>query len=457
MHNPPRQKTKLRLSGTRHSALGTSGFRDKRARTSAQCLVPSAYACLMGTFLLFALSGRAFAQAPPKVEFDEAITRALEKNPTIAQAATVVTRAEALMAQSRALTLPSIGASLTSVTLDGSRGFEGTTTQPQSQLSIGGAIRYQSGLWYGVNQARDQVDVANLSVAEVRQRIAIGTAEAYLAVVAARRQVEVADRSLEAARAHLEYAQKRLEGGVGSRLNQLRAAQAVTVDEGRLETFRLALRRAQEALGVFLVNDGPVDAGAEPVFETPTDVDPASLAASRPDLRTQTAIQRAAERVVKDHWTEWAPFPSVAFTPVAVAPAGLFQPSRSWTLSINLTQPLFDGGERRALLRQRQAAVDQAKFEFSSLEVQARSDVRVARDTIETLQRVAATARLSADQANEVLRISTTAFEVGATTNIEVIDAQRVARDSETAAAIAEDAVRRARLDLLVALGRFPK
>jgi outer membrane protein TolC len=45
---------------------------------------------------------------------------------------------------------------------------------------------------------------------------------------------------------------------------------------------------------------------------------------------------------------------------------------------------------------------------------------------------------------------------VGATTNIEVIDAQRSAQDAETAATQAEDAVRRARLELLVALGRFP-
>jgi hypothetical protein len=37
-----------------------------------------------------------------------------------------------------------------------------------------------------------------------------------------------------------------------------------------------------------------------------------------------------------------------------------------------------------------------------------------------------------------------------------VIDAQRRARDAATATAIAEDAVRRARLDVLVAGGRFP-
>ena len=48
-------------------------------------------------------------------------------------------------------------------------------------------------------------------------------------------------------------------------------------------------------------------------------------------------------------------------------------------------------------------------------------------------------------------------FEAGATTNLEVIDAQRSARDADAAAEIAADAVRRARLDLLTALGRFPQ
>jgi len=72
-------------------------------------------------------------------------------------------------------------------------------------------------------------------------------------------------------------------------------------------------------------------------------------------------------------------------------------------------------------------------------------------------ERALAHARRAADQANEVVRITDIAFREGATTNIEVIDAQRQARDAETAAAIAEDAVRRARLELLVATGRFPQ
>jgi outer membrane protein TolC len=48
------------------------------------------------------------------------------------------------------------------------------------------------------------------------------------------------------------------------------------------------------------------------------------------------------------------------------------------------------------------------------------------------------------------------AYHAGATTNIEVIDAERRARDADSAVIIAEDNVRQARLDLLVAAGQFP-
>jgi outer membrane protein TolC len=48
------------------------------------------------------------------------------------------------------------------------------------------------------------------------------------------------------------------------------------------------------------------------------------------------------------------------------------------------------------------------------------------------------------------------AYEAGASTNIEVIDAERRARDAATVVVIAEDASRQARLDLLAASGRFP-
>ncbi|MCL2449666.1 MAG: TolC family protein, partial [Polyangiaceae bacterium] len=62
----------------------------------------------------------------------------------------------------------------------------------------------------------------------------------------------------------------------------------------------------------------------------------------------------------------------------------------------------------------------------------------------------------AADLARTALELAEMAYRAGAATNIEVIDAERTARDAETAVAVAEDGARQARLDLLAATGRFP-
>ena len=82
--------------------------------------------------------------------------------------------------------------------------------------------------------------------------------------------------------------------------------------------------------------------------------------------------------------------------------------------------------------------------------------MRTAREAIASAERVLASARAAADQAQQVVDIVNVSFRAGAATNIEVIDAERRARDADTAVAVAEDTLRRARLDLLTALGRFP-
>jgi hypothetical protein len=54
----------------------------------------------------------------------------------------------------------------------------------------------------------------------------------------------------------------------------------------------------------------------------------------------------------------------------------------------------------------------------------------------------------AAKLAHEALALADLAYRAGATTNLEVIDAERRARDADTAAVIAEDNARQARLDL---------
>jgi outer membrane protein TolC len=409
--------------------------------------------------LVWASAAAAQAPTPGSVTFDEAIARALARNPTVARAATAIARADALLAQARAVTLPNVSARFTNVTLDRGVSFDENDVVPQNQFTFAATASMPvlaPAAWARRAQARDQVEVATAGTAEVRQQVAVATAQAYLAVIAARRQVDVDARALDTARAHLDYAQARLQGGLGSRLNMLRAAQAASTEASRLENTRFGLRQAQEALGVLLVEDGPVDAASEPRFEIPADLAPDAWRTTRPDLIARGTLVRAAERVLRDSWKDVAPEGTVSFDPQYVTPAGLFQPSRSWRLTFSVTQPIFLGGLQGAVSRERQVRLDETRLAVDELEIRARSEIRVARAAAESAERALASAEQAAGQASEVLEITTTAFEVGATTNIEVIDAQRAARDAATLSAVAADALRRARLDLLVALGRFP-
>jgi outer membrane protein len=401
------------------------------------------------------------AQDLERVTFDEAIRRAVTNHPTIRQAAAGIIRAESILQQVRSRSRPSVNAAFAANVIDPVISFEGSSITPRTQTVTAGEVSVPLLTpvnWAQRNQAADQVFVSQRAAEEARREIATAAAEAYLAVIAQRRVLELNERARDNAKAHFDYANQRFEGGLGSRLNAVRAQQELSGDDARVEEARLAIRRAQEALGVLIAADGPVDAAAEPAFDVPAPSTPdQDLISNRQDFRVIVARQSAAERVASDSWKDNLPSVTALFAPQVLAPAGLFANARSWRASLMFSVPLFDAGQRRGLAREREALVDLVRAERSNAERQAHSEIRTAREAVSATERALAHARLAAEQAAEVVRITDVAFREGATTNIEVIDAQRRARDADTASAIAEDAVRRARLELLVATGRFPR
>jgi outer membrane protein len=410
------------------------------------------------------VSTPALAQIPTpameSVTLEQAVERAIKNNPTIAQAAQGILRAEGLLQQTRSAAMPFVNANLVSVLNNTERRFDDVVTTPQQQATIStqfGVPVLAASRWAATGQARDQVEIANLSSVDVRTNIAISTAEAYLVVIALKREVEVTQRALDTSLAHLDYARRRLEAGAGTRVNELRAGQEVSTNEARLETAGLGVRRAQEALGVLIAANGPVDTAGDPVFNIPAVADEAAWMGVRPDVRLFTAQERAADRVWRDSSKDWFPTAIATFDPQALVPASIFSSDRSWRFVVNFSQPIFDGGQRRGLRRSRLANANVSRLAVQGLQIQARSEVRIAQEAVSRTQRVLERLRSAATQADEVLRITTFAFEAGATTNLEVIDAQRQARDADTAAVLAEHTVRRSQLDLLTALGRFPQ
>src|SRR5688500_3462023 len=410
---------------------------------------------------LFVLSAMpAGALQLERVTFEDAVRRAVTTHPTVQQAAAGVRRAESILQQVRARSQPSVDASFSTNVIDPITEFGGSSITPRTQtLSTAGlTVPLLAPVSRAErNQAADQIAISQRTADDARRTIALATGRAYLTIIAQRRVVELNERARDNARAHYDYANQRFEGGLGSRLNALRAQQELSSNEARVEEARLGVRRAQEALGVLIAADGPVDAAGDPAIELPAPgASDADLVRARQDVQVIAARQAAAERVAADAGKSRLPTATALFTPQLLAPAGLFANAASWRATVLFGVSLFDSGQRRGQARERVALVDLVRAERADAERQAASEIRAGREAVLATERALEHARLAAQQSGEVVQITDVAFREGATTNIDVIDAQRRARDAETAAVIAEDAVRQARLELLVATGRFP-
>ena len=405
---------------------------------------------------LVLLPSTARAQGLERLTFAQAIERAIANNPTIAQATTGIVRAEAILQQVRSSSLPALGLAMTTTVTNPVK-FDNVSVIPGAQtqtIPTLGVPILTPVAWAQRNQAGDQVVVAQRNERDVRRQIAVAAAQSYLAIIARRRVFDLNSRARDNARDHYMFANQRFQGGIGSRLNALRAEQEMLSDETRVEEALLLIQLAQESLGVLVGANGPVDAVDYPVFDLPDEL---GQLTNRTDIQLVIERERAAQRVYSDPWKDRLPSLNGVFTPSVLEPPGVFAKAFSWRAQVLFAVPVFDSGLRSGEAAQRLADLNAIKFERANLERQGASEIRTARDAVASTTRAFTQAQLAADRANQVVQITDVAFREGASTNIEVLDAQRQARDVETQSAIAEDALKRAQLDLLVALGRFPQ
>ena len=200
------------------------------------------------------------------VRFDAAVARALARNPTATVALDEIARARAVVEEVRAASLPILSANAGYTRLDHDRTLTGASgTQvisPADQVNANLLLTVPlvaPPRWVQWSQAKENVEVARMSAADVRRQLALVTARTYLEIIAQHHVVEVSQRARDSARAHYQFAHQRFAGGWGTRLDEVRAAQEVATDESQLQASVASLARLREALGVLMALDHPVD------------------------------------------------------------------------------------------------------------------------------------------------------------------------------------------------------
>ena len=149
--------------------------------------------------------------------------------------------------------------------------------------------------------------------------------------------------------------------------------------------------------------------------------------------------REAAHHLVRDSWTDYMPYLIGTFDPQFNDPATIFQPRYRLAGAVNLVLPLFEGGLRYGQLRERRALLDQASIGVDALIRQARADIRRGFEAAWRIRDRVRESELAVKLAREALQVANLRYREGATTNIDVIDAERQARDTDLAAAAAED------------------
>lgn len=403
----------------------------------------------------------ALAQERTRMTMNEAIQRALAQNPTFLIARDEIQRAQALVEQARAQSLPTLYGAGTYLRLDHDRTFNGVITQPKSQLNLSATLTLpllNPRAWALWSHAGDNVDVSKANALDTRRTLGVATGHAYLEVFAQKRVLEANVRARDTAKAHYDYAHSRYVGGVGNRLDEVRAAQQLSTDETLVQSSYATIERAEEALSVLVGMDAPVDSAEEPTFAEapplPAAIDEATK--TRSDIVAAERHKDAANHATRDGWTDYAPYLSAVFEPFYQNPPTSQLPAEGWQGQIVLTVPFYDGGLRYGLQKERDALAQEAEDSLSGTVRQARSDVRAAFETLRRAEQSLLQARDAARLATEALNLANLAYNAGATTNLEVIDAEQTARNAEIQAEVASDSARQARLDVLAATGRFP-
>ena len=159
---------------------------------------------------------------------------------------------------------------------------------------------------------------------------------------------------------------------------------------------------------MLMASNGPVDAAARAGVRMPAgrSIDEAAWMACAPG-RAALRRRRNARPTASGATARRTGFPPAiaSFDPQALdAGRSVFTSSRSWRFVVNFSQPIFDGGQRAACGGFAKRTLNASRLALQALQIQARSEVRLAQETVRSTERAFESLRSAAQQATEVLK-----------------------------------------------------
>lgn len=331
-----------------------------------------------------------------------------------------------------------------------------------NSFNLGALLSYEVDLWGRVRKsnegARARLLASEYSRATVQSILVASVASAYVDLRAADRQLEIARTTLASRKASLELVRKRVQEGVSSDLESSQAEVLLHQAEVAVPTAELAIRLKENEISILL---GRMPGGIERGQSLEALAGrmrvaaglPTALLERRPDVLAaeQNLVALNADIGV----AKAAYFPALRLT----GQGGLLSDdvdqlfkstARTWAFTPSLAGPIFDGGRIRANVKATQARQKQAVAEYEKAIQVAFRESADALVSYGKAGEIVGRQRELVGSLQKVADLASARYEGGASSYLEVLDAQRNLFDGELALA---DALR-LRLQSVVAAYR---
>jgi multidrug efflux system outer membrane protein len=290
-------------------------------------------------------------------------------------------------------------------------------------------------------------------------KVALDIDAAYYAVLAAQELSRVAAARLERAQEQLTLARARVRSGNAIATDSLQLL--LELNKARLDVIRRdsALNVAQLNLGAGIGLDGPasaapIDTVLLPPLPLTQEQALAELRTRGPDLLVARANERHADAVVNVQRAGYLPEVTVAAT-IGAYDSRLFPDATNRSqLLVNVSLPLWNGGQREVALARARAERDFAKAQREQRERSAGATMAAAYSGFETARAATELAQVGVVAATENFRVQRARYREGSTTILDLLEAQVGLSEAESALVQSRYAARLALAQVEALLGR---